>query len=56
VAVRAAMAKAEGKLDVVGEKYLKEILWREFSYSILYHWPSLRKLLSPGIRCFPMGQ
>ena len=23
------------------EKFLKEILWREFSYSILHHWPSL---------------
>lgn len=39
--VRGAMAKAQGKLDVAGEKYLKEILWREFSYSILHHWPNL---------------
>lgn len=41
VAVRAAMAKAQGKLDVSGEKFLKEILWREFSYSVLHHWPNL---------------
>ncbi|MBL8902973.1 MAG: deoxyribodipyrimidine photo-lyase, partial [Rhizobiales bacterium] len=41
VAVRDAMAQARGKLDVAGEKYLKEILWREFSYSILHHRPDL---------------
>jgi deoxyribodipyrimidine photo-lyase len=41
VAVLGAMAQARGKLDVAGEKYLKEILWREFSYSILHHWPNL---------------
>ena len=41
LAVRGAMAQAQGKLDVAGEKFLKEILWREFSYSILHHWPSL---------------
>ena len=37
VAVRGAMAQARGKLDSAGEKYLKEILWREFSYHILHH-------------------
>lgn len=40
-AVRGAMALAQGKLDVAGEKYLKEILWREFSSHILHHWPEL---------------
>jgi deoxyribodipyrimidine photo-lyase len=41
VAVRTAMAQSGGRLDGSGEKFLKEILWREFSYSILYHWPTL---------------
>ncbi len=45
-ATRAAMARAEGKLDQSGEKFLKEILWREFSYSLLHHWPTL------PTRCF----
>jgi deoxyribodipyrimidine photo-lyase len=38
-ATRNAMAKAEGKLDRSGEKFLKEILWREFSYHVLHHFP-----------------
>ncbi len=41
VAIRSAMAKGEGRLDAAGEKFLKEILWREFSYGILHHWPTL---------------
>jgi deoxyribodipyrimidine photo-lyase len=41
VAVRGAMAQARGKLDVAGEKFLKEILWREFCCHILHHWPDL---------------
>jgi deoxyribodipyrimidine photo-lyase len=41
VAVRSALAKTGGKLDNAGEKFLKEILWREFSYSILHHWPKI---------------
>jgi len=36
---RSAMARAEGALDGNGEKFLKEILWREFSYHLLHHWP-----------------
>jgi deoxyribodipyrimidine photo-lyase len=36
---RNAMARAEGALDNNGEKFLKEILWREFSYHLLHHWP-----------------
>ncbi len=39
--VRAAMLHAAGTLDRDGEKYLKEVLWREFSYHLLYHWPHL---------------
>ena len=38
-ATRSAMAKAGGALDRSGEKFLKEVLWREFSYHLLYHWP-----------------
>ena len=40
-ATRNAMARAEGKLDAGGEKFLKEVLWREFSYHLLHHWPDL---------------
>ncbi len=36
---RSAMARANGTLDKSGEKFLKEILWREFSYHLLHHWP-----------------
>ena len=41
VAVRSAAAQSGGRLDGSAEKFLKEILWREFSYSILHHWPTL---------------
>jgi deoxyribodipyrimidine photo-lyase len=38
-ATRSAMARAGGALDRSGEKFLKEILWREFSYHLLHHFP-----------------
>jgi deoxyribodipyrimidine photo-lyase len=38
-AARAAMNGATGVLDRSGEKFLKEILWREFSYHLLAHNP-----------------
>jgi deoxyribodipyrimidine photo-lyase len=38
-ATRSAMGKAGGALDRSGEKFLKEVLWREFSYHLLYHFP-----------------
>ncbi len=38
-ATRSAMAKAGGVLDRSGEKFLKEVLWREFSYHLLHHFP-----------------
>lgn len=41
LAARDAMAAGGGRLDRSGEKFLKELLWREFSYSILHHWPHL---------------
>ena len=40
-AVRAAQMQAGGILDRAAEKFLKELLWREFSYHLLHHWPSL---------------
>jgi deoxyribodipyrimidine photo-lyase len=40
-AIRSAMARAHGKLDRNGEKFLSELLWREFSYHLLHHWPDL---------------
>jgi deoxyribodipyrimidine photo-lyase len=43
-AVRAAAAQAGGRFDASAEKFLKEILWREFSYNILYHWPTVPEL------------
>ena len=38
-ATRNAMAKAGGVLDRSGEKFLREVLWREFSYHLLHHFP-----------------
>jgi deoxyribodipyrimidine photo-lyase len=38
-AVRSVMARAQGSVDRSGEKFLKEMLWREFSYHLLHHWP-----------------
>ncbi len=38
-ATRSAIAKAGGALDRSGEKFLKEVLWREFSYHLLQHFP-----------------
>lgn len=36
-----AMAAARGSLDRDGEKFLKELLWREFSHHLLHHVPVL---------------
>jgi deoxyribodipyrimidine photo-lyase len=40
-AVRSAMERDPGRFDRAGEKFLKELLWREFSYHLLHHWPDL---------------
>ena len=40
-AVRAAQACANGRLDRAAEKFLQELLWREFSCHFLHHWPAL---------------
>jgi deoxyribodipyrimidine photo-lyase len=39
-AARHAMEKSAGGNDANGEKFLKEILWREFSYHLLHHNPT----------------
>ncbi len=39
-AVRAAMAQANGSIDNAGEKFLKEILWREFCAHLVYQYPT----------------
>jgi deoxyribodipyrimidine photo-lyase len=40
-ATQQRMAEAEGTLDHDGEKFLKEVLWREFAYHLLHHVPHL---------------
>ena len=53
-AVRAAQLAAGGTLDKTAEKFLKEVLWREFSYHLLHHWPSLpEKPFRPEFASFP---
>jgi deoxyribodipyrimidine photo-lyase len=53
-ATRQAMNKANGALDRSGEKFLKEILWREFSYHLLHHNPGFpEKPFKPEFEEFP---
>ncbi|MDE2383901.1 MAG: deoxyribodipyrimidine photo-lyase [Alphaproteobacteria bacterium] len=53
-ATRAAAAHAGGRLDGGAEKFLKEILWREFSYHLLHHWPEFpAKSFRPEFEAFP---
>jgi len=40
-AIRDRAARAGGSLDGAAEKFLRELLWREFSCHLLHHWPSL---------------
>ncbi len=40
-ATRHAMASADYSIDRGGQTFEKELLWREFSYHLLHHWPSL---------------
>lgn len=52
--VRSAMNRAGGRLDRDGEKFLKELLWREFSNHLLHHWPTLPDApFQPGYAQFP---
>lgn len=39
-AIRQAMDASGGQLDRDGEKFLKEVLWREFAYHLIHHVPS----------------
>ena len=51
---RSAMAQAGGKLDAGGEKFLKEVLWREFVYNLIHYWPKLpQKSFKPEYENFP---
>lgn len=53
-AAKAAIAAANGRLDKSGEVFLKEVLWREFSYHLLHHWPDLpEKPFKPEYAGFP---
>ncbi len=53
-AVRAAQVRAGGRLDAAAEKFLKEVLWREFSYHLLHRWPHLPdKPFKPEFETFP---
>lgn len=53
-AARGAMARASGSLDHDGEKFLKEVLWREFAYHLIHHVPSFPdKPFKPEYEDFP---
>lgn len=53
-AIRSAMAAAHGRLDRQGEKFLSELLWREFSYHLLHHRPDLPgKAFQAKFEAFP---
>ena len=53
-AVRAAQSAANGRLDRAAEKFLKEILWREFSYHLLHLRPDLpEQPFRPEFSAFP---
>ena len=48
------MARAKGTLDHDGEKFLKEILWREFAYNLIHHVPTFPdKPFKPEFEDFP---
>jgi deoxyribodipyrimidine photo-lyase len=49
-----ATASAQGRLDAGAEKFLKELLWREFSYHLLHHWPEFPQAsFRPEFEGFP---
>ena len=53
-AARAAESQSGGRLAKTVEKFLKEILWREFSYHLLHHWPTLpTEPFRPEFKAFP---
>jgi deoxyribodipyrimidine photo-lyase len=51
------IAASEGVLDRDGEKFLKEVLWREFSYHLLFNVPHLpSKPFRPEFSDFPWAE
>lgn len=53
-ATRHAMAAANNSIDSGGQTFEKELLWREFSYHLLHHWPSLpTDPFKPAFSSFP---
>lgn len=53
-AVRAAQHAAGGTLDNAAEKFLKELLWREFSWHLLHHFPHIpERNFKPEFDAFP---
>ncbi len=53
-AVRTSQAGAAGKRDAAAEKFLLELLWREFSYHLLHAFPELPShAWRPTFRNFP---
>ncbi len=53
-ATRQRMAESAGLLDRDGEKFLKELLWREFAHHLLHHVPSFpEKPFRPEFADFP---
>ena len=56
-AVRAAEVQSGGRLARTAEKFLKEVLWREFSYHLLHHWPTLpSEPFRPEFGSFPWNE
>ena len=53
-ATTAKVAASDGVLDRDGEKFLKEVLWREFAYSLVHHVPSFpERPFRPEFEDFP---
>jgi len=52
--IRAAAARRHGALDADAEKFLTELLWRDFSWHLLHHVPDLpEKPFRPEFADFP---
>lgn len=52
-----AVASARGSIDRGAHTFEKEILWREFSYHLLHHWPDLpNEPFKPEFADFPWLQ
>jgi deoxyribodipyrimidine photo-lyase len=53
-ATRAQLASLKGEHEKSGETFLKEVLWREFSYHLLHEWPGLPEhAFRPEYEAFP---